>query len=133
MKITKTQLKQIIKEELEGELEEGFLDRLKSKAKGHVTSVTSGGGTDRSEEGEKSGGLAQIDFQVKMGQKYQKTLQKMSQSIANDAKKMGGDKEFQRRMQSIIQILNKAAAALDPEALRGSEEQARKKERESRF
>jgi hypothetical protein len=133
MKITKTQLKQIIKEELEAAIDEGFLDRLKSKAKGHVTSVTAGGGIDRSEEGEKSGGLAQIDFQIKMGHKYQNALQKMSQSIAKDAKKMAGDKDFQRRMQSIMQILNKAAKALDPEALRAAEGEARKKEREGRF
>jgi len=112
MKITKTQLKQIIKEELEAAIDEGFLDRLKSKAKGHVTSVTAGGGIDRSEEGEKSGGLAQIDFQIKMGHKYQNALQKMSQSIAKDAKKMAGDKDFQRRMQSIMQILNKAAKGI---------------------
>jgi soluble cytochrome b562 len=121
MKITKAQLKEIIKEELE----EGFLDRMGSKVRSNIQTLSGGHGLDPTRPGEKSGGLAQIDFQVKMGKKYQKALMKMSQSLANDAKKMAGDDGFQRRMQSIIQILDKAAAELEATALRAAERAAK--------
>ena len=111
MKITKNNLKQVINEELKSVLDEGFMDRFKSKATAKLNQATTGGVAGVSTQS-----MGQFQFSAKTSISYAKRLEKMAQEIEKDIQKMGFDKSDQlglkENVQEIAVILREAAAAL---------------------
>ena len=111
MKITKRQLRRIIAEEREKLIQEGWLDRFKSKAFGTATKAQAKlKGKDAD-----SSGLAQLDFTVKARKRLAKTLEKMAAEMDNDIKKMGfaEDGPGYEQLKEITEILRDAAADME--------------------
>ena len=108
MKITESQLKQIIDEEImsmieNGEIDEGVLDRLKARASGLKSKVGSAVGAAKQTLGSKvTGAKAAIGGAVGADTSKLKQQQAAQQQAAADTKAAGADKAAATRTLSIL-------------------------------
>ena len=105
MQITKEQLKQIIKEELEeisgeSEIEEGFMDRLKAKTMGKLQ------GRDKDTQAQ----LGKHNYTANIKSKAVKQMKGIISSLQGDVQKMGLEDDPSAK--KILDVLNQAIQAL---------------------
>lgn len=102
MKVTKEQLRKIIKEEL---ISEGFLDRLRSKAYGKAIGMTT-------KSDKLSSKAAQLDFAAAAKDRVIKKVESLADEAENDMAKMGigsEDPELFDELNNLVKMLRDAA------------------------
>ena len=102
MKVTKRQLRSIIAEEL---VNEGWLDRLRSKAYGKAIGMTT-------KSDKLSGKAAQLEFAAAAKDRIIKKVESLADEAENDMVKMGigsEDPELFDELNSLVNMLRDAA------------------------